>query len=485
MIEPATSVRVDLGASCRSLVTDVDGTLTCSDLLMESVFGLIMANPDVALPIPLWLLRGRPRLKAEVASRTLLDPGHVPLNEDLIAHLKAEKASGRKIYLATASDERLARALADHLGLFDGVFASNGTTNLKGRHKAALLVEKFGDRGFDYAGDSRADLAVWKHARHAIAVNASPGTIRALRKIHPDATIIAPRETRLRDYLRAIRVHQWAKNALLFLPMLTAHAITAANVGTLILAFLAFSLVASSVYLTNDLLDLSADRDHATKRNRPLASGKVPLIHGAAMIPVLLLGGLALAAAVSPLFLGIVAFYFAITLSYSLFLKRQPVVDVLTLAGLYTMRVIAGGAALMLPLSAWLLAFSMFLFLCLALVKRHTELKARLDAGKADPKGRGYRLDDIPVLGALAGAAGYAAVVVLALYVNSPAVTELYARPVGLWLVCVLLLFWVSRILLISHRGDMHDDPVVFALKDRTSLATVALAALFAVGSTL
>jgi len=467
------------------LVTDLDGTLIRSDLLVESLFRLLATRPRDVFRLPFWLVRGRSRLKAEIASRATVDSHQLPLVDEFIDHLRAEKARGRRIYLASASDGRLVETFAADLDLFDGTFGSAGNTNLKGRNKAALLCERFGERGFDYAGDERADLAVWKCARKAIAVNCAGATVKQLRNQHADALIIAPRQTGSKDYLRAIRVHQWAKNALLFLPMLTAHAITTANVGTLILAFLAFSLVASSVYLTNDLLDLPADRDHATKRNRPLASGKVPLLHGAALIPVLLVGGLALAAAVSPLFLGVVAFYFAITLSYSLFLKRQPVVDVLTLAGLYTLRVIAGGAALMLPLSAWLLAFSMFLFLCLALVKRHTELKARLDAGKADPKGRGYRLEDIPVLGALAGAAGYAAVVVLALYVNSPAVTELYARPAGLWLVCVLLLFWVSRILLITHRGDMHDDPVVFALKDRTSLATVALAAFFAVGSTL
>jgi 4-hydroxybenzoate polyprenyltransferase/phosphoglycolate phosphatase-like HAD superfamily hydrolase len=467
------------------LVIDLDGTLIRSDLLVESLFGILAAEPATAWRLPFWLVRGRAALKARIADRTVMDPRLLPVVKEVVELVRAEKALGRRVYIASASDRRLVQVLADHLGLFDGVFGSDGTVNLQGARKAELLCREFGEAAFDYVGDARADLPVWRCARRAIAVNCSPRTLRALRRLKPDATCLVPRKVRLRDYVRALRVHQWAKNALLFLPMLTAHAITLVNLGFLGLAFLAFSLVASSVYLTNDLVDLPADRDHATKRKRPLASGDVPILHGALMAPFLLVAGATLAAAVSPLFFWIVVFYFAVTLSYSLVLKRQPVIDVLTLAGLYTLRVIAGAAALMLSLSAWLLTFSMFLFLCLALVKRHTELKARLDTGKGDPRGRGYLLADIPVLGALAGAAGYSAVVVLALYVNSPAVMALYARPAGLWLICVLLLFWISRILLLTHRGAMHDDPVVFALKDPTSLATAALVAAIAVGSAL
>lgn len=474
-----------VGSGQYPLVVDLDGTLIRSDLLVESLIGMLAADPATALRLPFWLARGRSTLKAQIAGRAVVEPRSLPLVEEFVDFIRTEKARGRRVYMASASDERLARSLADSLGLFDGVFGSDGVVNLRGKHKAALLCREFGQGAFDYAGDSRADLPVWGCARLAIAVNCSSGTLRALRRIKPDAICLAPRKVHLLDYVRALRMHQWAKNALLFLPMLTAHAISMANLGVLCLAFLAFSLVASSVYLTNDLIDLPADRDHATKRRRPFASGTVPILHGVLMAPFLLSAGAAVAMAVAPLLLWILLFYFAVTLSYSLALKRQPVIDVLALAGLYTLRVIAGAAALKLPLSAWLLAFSMFLFLCLAFVKRYTELKARLDAGESNPRGRGYYLMDIPILGTLAGAAGYAAVVVLALYVNSPAVVDLYARPGGLWLVCVLLLFWISRILLLAHRGEVHEDPVVFALTDRTSLITVALVAAVAVGSAL
>lgn len=467
------------------LVVDLDGTLIRSDLLLESIISMLAADPMSAWRLPFWLIRGRSALKARIADRAVVDPTLLPLIQEVVDFVRAEKARGRRAYVASASDRRLVQEVADHLGLFDGVFGSDGTVNLRGARKAELLCREFGEAAFDYVGDSRADLPVWKRARRAIAVNCSPGTLRELKKCKPDLICLTPRKVHVRDYVRALRVHQWAKNALLFLPMLTAHAITGANLVVLCLAFLAFSTVASSVYLTNDMVDLAADRDHATKRKRPFASGAVPILHGMFMAPLLLMAGVAIAAAVSPVFVGILALYFAVTLSYSLNLKRQPVIDVLTLAGLYTLRVIAGAAALKLPASAWLLTFSMFLFLCLALVKRHTELRARLDAGNGDPRGRGYILADIPVLSSLAGAAGYTSVVVLALYVNSPTVMELYARPAGLWLVCVLLLFWISRILLLTHRGLMHDDPLVFALKDRTSLATAALAAALALGSAL
>jgi 4-hydroxybenzoate polyprenyltransferase len=415
----------------------------------------------------------------------MVEPRTLPYVDELVEFIRAEKTRGRRTYIASASDRRFVQAVANHLGLFDGVYGSDATVNLGGARKAELLCREFGKAAFDYAGDARADFAVWGCARHAIAVNCTPRTLRALKRLKSDVTCLAPQKLRVLDYVRALRVHQWTKNALLFLPMLTAHAITAANLGVLCLSFLAFSLVASSVYLTNDLFDLPADRDHATKCRRPFASGTVPVLHGVIMAPFFLLAGAGIATAVSPLFFWIAIIYFALTLFYSFVLKRRPVIDVLTLAGLYTLRLIAGAAALTLPLSSWLLAFSMFLFLCLALVKRYTELKGRVDAGKSDPQGRGYRLTDIPVLGTLSGAAGYAAVVVLTLYINSSTVIVLYTRPGGLWLVCALLLYWISRILLLAHRGDMHDDPVVFALKDRTSLIIVTLVAVVAVGSAL
>lgn len=286
-------------------------------------------------------------------------------------------------------------------------------------------------------------------------------------------------------YIQTLRPHQWVKNALLFVPMLTAHAFNGSGAAWLCVAVAAFSLTASASYLANDLIDLKADRRHRTKRFRPLARGAVPVTHAQVMMPLLLAAGVGLAGAVSPAFLLCVGLYVAATAAYSLMLKRLPIVDVLTLAGLYTLRVVAGGVALEIPVSAWLLAFCLFLFLYLALIKRLTELRTQRDGADPAEFGRGYRADDLPLLWMLGVASGFASVLVLALYVNSPIVTVLYHHPEGLWAVCVLLLYWISRTLLITHRGEMRDDPVLFVLEDRVSLAVLGAIVLVSGGCAL
>ena len=283
---------------------------------------------------------------------------------------------------------------------------------------------------------------------------------------------------RCTDYFRLLRVHHWAKNSLLFVPMIAAHAWLPANFEVLLLAFASFSLTASAAYIVNDLRDLPSDRLHPTKHRRPLASGEISRSHGFHMVPFLLVGGLAFAALVSPRFLFFVCLYFGIALCYTFYLKRRSFVDVVTLAGLYTIRVLAGAAALAIPVSAWLLGFSICLFLSLALVKRHAELREMLELGKCAIAGRQYRSGDLPLLQILSCVAGYAAVIVLALYIGSPTVVGLYSRPAMLWLVCALFLFWISRIFVVTHRGNMHGDPLVFSLTDRPSLITGAVSGL-------
>lgn len=458
------------------LVVDLDDTLIRTDLLHEALIRLCALRPGAAAAALVRLRRGKAAFKAAVAMRVPLTPDRLPYNETVLDFIRAEQARGRPVYLATGSDRAFAQAVADHLGLFAGVLASDGRINLTGTRKAEDLCARFGPGGFDYIGDSHVDIPVWRRARRALLVARNARVESRLRAQVPDLTVLDRRPGGWRDYGRALRPHQWAKNSLLFLPLIAAHAFDPVNLALIALAVLAFSLVASSVYVLNDLIDLDNDRDHLRKRLRPLASGNMPVRHGAALAPLLLLGGVAAASLVSPAFLGIVLVYFLLTCAYSLYLKQLVIVDVLALAGLYTIRVMAGAVALTLPLSPWILAFCLFLFMSLALVKRYTELRSRFDAGKPAPLGRGYLLDDMPLLIALAGAAGYAAVVVLALYVNSEAVTVLYRRPEGLWSICVLLLYWISRALLIAHRGRMHDDPIVFALKDRVSLLILMLA---------
>ena len=459
----------------RPLVVDLDGTLIKSDLLVESLSALLSTAPLRGLGVLAALAEGRAALKARVAKAVTLDLDSLPVNPELMAYLRAERARGRRIYLATAAHESQAHAMAARIGLFDGVFASDARTNLKGTAKANALCAAFGRGGFDYAGDTAADLAVWQAAGAVIVVNAAPAVQRDVIARFPEALVLDRRTPRGRDFLKAVRVHQWLKNLLIFIPAFTAHRFDPATGLLCLAAMLSFSLGASSVYLLNDLLDLRSDRAHPTKRRRPFAAGRIDLTTGA-----LLCAGTAVAAALVALllpwrFLLVLAIYYALSTAYSMFLKRQPIVDVLTLACLYGVRLFAGGVAVAVTLSPWLLMFSTFFFLCLALVKRCTELIERQARDSGDPPGRSYRLADLPMLQTMATTAGYVSVLVFILYVNSPAVAALYGSPETLWLIPLILLFWISRVLLVMQRGDMHDDPVLFAARDTTSLVCAGL----------
>ena len=388
---------------------------------------------------------------------------------------RLQQAEGRTRVLCTASDAHYAHAIAAHLGVFDRVLASDGDTNLAGERKAAALREAFGERGFDYAGNAEVDLPVWRQARKAWVVNAPDAlAARAGRECEVELHLPAERPG-WRDWLRAIRLHQWLKNLLVFLPLLAAHKfLDAEAVVAAVQAFLAFGLCASGVYVLNDLLDLPADRLHPRKRLRPFASGRLPVMRGLLAAPLLALAGFALAAAVGDRFLLALGTYYLFTLAYSMRLKRIVMVDVVVLAGLYTLRIIGGTFAIGSALSFWLLAFSMFLFLSLAMLKRHTELAAMLASGRSSASGRGYEVDDLPLVQSLGSASGYLAVLVVALYINSPESVALYSHPRFLWLVCPLLLYWISHMWIVAHRGRMDDDPVVFAVTDRVSLLVVA-----------
>lgn len=471
------------GSSEPPLVVDLDGTLIRTDSLHEGCVQLLAMQPLQIFRLPGWLAGGKARLKAALADAVAIDVAQLPINETVLAFLRSEKARGRRIVLASAAHRRVVQAIADHLGVFDAVLATDSETNLAGAMKAEKLVAQFGAGGFDYIGNSHADINAWRLARQGFVVRPSAGLHRRLRAQCPNVSVIDDEKASVLDYLRALRPHQWAKNALLFLPMLAAHAIALENVLRLLPAFVAFCLVASAVYLLNDLVDLSNDRDHHNKRKRPIASGAMPILHAMLLCPLLLVLGLVCATSVSTALLLLILGYFALTIVYSLYLKRLAIIDVMTLAGLYTLRVSAGGIVLGLPLSPWMLAFCLFLFFSLALTKRYAELDARARRSKAATTGRGYLLDDMPLIEIFAGASGYAAVVVLALYINTPVVSMLYPHPEGLWMICLLLLYWISRMLLLTHRGQMHDDPVVFALKDRTSLLVGLLCVVIAVAS--
>ncbi len=462
----------------RVLCVDLDGTLLRSDILVEAAFELIRRNVFYLLLMPFWLLHGKARLKSEIADRVEIDPRTLPYHEGFLAHLRAEKAAGRTLVLATAAHEKFAARIARHLNLFDTVVATNGNNNLSGQRKLDRLLQEYGEGNFDYAGNAHTDLPVWREAGEAIVVNPEPGVARAAEAIANITHTFDDRPDGITQYVKALRLHQWLKNTLVFVPLLLAHKL--GDLQLLVqagIAFLAFGLCASSVYVLNDLFDLQADRRHPTKKLRPFAAGRIPIIHGVIAIPLLLSGAMALTVFLPWQFTMVLGAYYLATLAYSLYLKRAVLVDVLTLAGLFTSRVIAGGAAVAVPVSFWLLAFSMFIFLSLALVKRYVELTMLAGAARGQPEGRGYRAVDLETLAHFGVASGYMAVLVLALYVDSAAVTLLYGQPQVIWFLCPIVLFLVSRIWLLARRDELHDDPIVFAIKDRRSQIAVAFGA--------
>lgn len=458
-----------LKKSCEILVVDLDGTLLRSDMLFESFwssFGRDWRSPFLSVAA---LTGGRASLKRHLSLTSTIEAATLPYNPKVIAYVQEWRASGGRTALVTASDRDFAESIASHLGIFDEVHGSDGKQNLKGERKAQFLEERFGSKAFAYMGDSKADLPVWKRAAEAITVNAPAALRQEAERVCDNVEHLVTDAKSVKPYIKALRPHQWLKNALVFLPMLAAHQLDSQTFLLSLLAFICFSLVASSVYVLNDLLDLAADRAHPRKKNRPFASGSIPIAHGTWMAAgLLLLGGL-LAVSISPSYLLAIVAYYLLTTAYSLRLKRLIVIDICVLAGLYTARTVAGGVATGIPLSVWLLAFSVFFFLSLAAVKRQAELIDSAERGNFKASGRGYEVDDLPIISMIAISAGYVSVLVITLYFNSPAVVELYAHPEALWGVCAVLLYWITRTVMVTHRGHMHDDPVVYAAKDRIS----------------
>jgi len=457
------------------LIVDLDGTLIRTDLLVESGLEYLGRRPAGAPGVLVWLLRGKAYLKQRLAEHARVDIAALPYDRLVLDYVAAARQAGRKVYLASAADARLVEQVAQHLGCFDGWFASNGVTNLSRENKAALLADRFGERSFDYIGNEAADLPVWRRARLAILANAADGISRKLKAEAIQHEIILSGREKLGDWIRLLRPHQWIKNVLVFVPVLTAHLFTAAALLQALIAFAAFSICASGVYILNDLVDIQADRQHPTKRLRPFASGAVPVLQGGMLAPALIVLSFAIASLLSGAFVLTLGLYFVITTAYSMFLKRKLLLDAITLASLYTLRVIGGADAIDVFLSEWLLAFSMFLFFALALIKRHSELALRFDAGLPDPLNRDYRVEDLTVVAALAAASGFNAVIVISLYISSGAIQRLYHHPQYLWLACPLFFYWIARLLVLSNRRVLHDDPVIFAVRDPASIVIAGL----------
>jgi 4-hydroxybenzoate polyprenyltransferase/phosphoglycolate phosphatase-like HAD superfamily hydrolase len=464
------------------LFVDLDGSLVASNMLVESFLRAVRHDPKVIFKALLWLTEGRIAFKSRVADYPLPDVAAVPFREEVVAALKELKHDGCRLVLATASHRRVAEAIAAETGLFDDVLATDETCNLKGRNKLAAIQQYCREHGFDefaYLGDSWADVPIWERAAKALVVAPSRGLRNRLSKTDRPVEVVVERRTTWKPLLKALRPHQWMKNILVFLPLVLAHDLADAWKWVYaLIAFVAFSACASAVYLVNDLVDLEADRRHPTKRKRPFASGRVPVEFGFIAPPVLLAVGLGLSLFTADArFSVMLLFYLVCGGLYCLWLKRMALVDVFLLSGLYMLRVQAGGTASAVPVSEWLLIFSLFFFLSLAFAKRFVELDRHELAADTHDTGRGYRKVDVASLSSMGSASGYIAVLVLALYINSPQVLLLYKHPKILCILCPILLFWMSRLWMLARRNELHDDPVVFALKDRMSQLLGALSA--------
>jgi 4-hydroxybenzoate polyprenyltransferase/phosphoserine phosphatase len=463
----------------RPLCVDLDGTLVKSDTLVDSLLVLTRTRPLRALALPGRLFQGKAAFKAYVTDQVQLDVTHLPYNRKLLQFLSEERRRGRDLYLATGADERLAQRVADHLGIFRGVLGSDGATNLTGDRKLDSLRSRLGSCEFDYVGNDTPDLPLLARAAAPLVANPSLRLRRKLRArgILPARTF-EERNRPLDSMVKALRPHQWAKNLLIFLPLLLAHVVILPRLMSALLAFFCFSLTASATYIVNDLLDIEADRHHPQKRLRPFASGDLPAVTGLCLVAVFLALAFAGARLLPLEFLGWLLLYLATTLAYSMVLKRIALVDVLVLSGLYTLRLLAGSAATYSHISPWLAGFSVFLFFSLAIVKRFAELENLRSSGAPPRNGRGYLVADLEQLRSFGTSSAFAAVMVFAIYISSREVMALYRRPEVLWLIMPFMILWLCRVWLLASRGNLNEDPLVFALTDKMSLLIgVAVAA--------
>lgn len=469
------------------LVLDFDGTLLRTDLLLEAALDYVKRRPIGIFMLLLWALRGVAHLKHQLASRTELAVSLLPINDELVTYARLAAEGGREVIAATAANRVIAEKVRARFGFVSEVLASCDRVNLKGPLKAEALTQRFPD-GYAYAGDAGSDLAVWRHARFGVFAGRDPALLDRLCRVTALEAAFIPPRAQLKDWLRAMRLHQWAKNGLLFIPLLLAgQLLDPSKVFACIAAFVAMGLVASATYILNDLLDLEADRQHWSKRKRPFAAGVIGIPQAIAASTLLLTLGFGLAAvAAGPAVLGLLGLYCAVTLGYSLHLKRTPILDVTVLAALFTLRLVLGAAAVEVRISAWLLVFSMFLFLSLALAKRSTEIERKFAADALENgnkargyvatdvagSGRGYIAADAPIIAGFGVSSALAAVQVMVLYLINDAFSDtLYGFPQLLWVAPVVIGLWLGRVWLLCGRGILNDDPVVFAVSDKVSLA--------------
>jgi len=471
-----------------TLFVDLDGTLVATDTLFESVVIFLKNNPFRIICLLMWYLKGKAYLKKQLSQSTMPNVAILPYNKEVLHYICKAKSQGQQIVLATAAHNKIANAVSSHLAIFDGVIATNQNLNLKGKRKLDAILNYVAERPFDYIGDSISDISIWQVARKAIIVNRTSKLFKRLGKTTNVKTItLGKSSSKIRSWVKALRIHQWSKNILLFLPMIMAHRFFNLDLLlTNVLAFISFSLIASAGYIFNDILDIEADRQHPIKNQRPFAAGMLSVKNGSFAFLFLILCGFTIAlSTASILFSFILLLYLFITTTYSLFLKHKTIIDVITLSILYNIRIIAGGAAITVPISSWLLVFAMFFFISLAFMKRYTDL-IPLDNIEHNVVGRGYIKKDIALIGSAGLSSGYISLLVLTLYIYSDHVKELYKQPFLLWLVIPIILYFISRIWLKTTRGEMTNDPIIYIIKDRISyIILVIIISIFILAKTM
>jgi 4-hydroxybenzoate polyprenyltransferase len=468
---------IDIRPKKVPICVDLDGTLVFTNMLAETALSAIRKNIFNLFLIPFWVLKGRAFAKKKLAESSLLDPSLLPYNKDLIVFLNKERENGRKLFLATASDKQVAISIADHLNIFDGIIASDGNNNLKGKVKSLELLKLFGEKAFIYAGNDISDLHVWENAQSAITVNTSQAVSKAVREFVPVIHEFSNRKNILKELFRALRTYQWIKNILVFVPLIvTEKPINFEEFISTCLIFISFCLSASGLYLINDIMDLETDRRHPFKRRRPFASGLLPLEY-VIISPIMITAALYISRSVSIECLMMVSLYILVSVLYSVFFKTKPLIDLFCLAGLYTLRIIAGGFSSGAHVSIWLLNFSGFFFLALALLKRYTEYFNKSDNTDEKHSRRAYNNSDREMLQMMGIGSSLIAAVVLGLYISSSQATSTYKHPEYLWGIIPVIVFWHFRLWFAAGRNYMHHDPIIYSLKDWVSYICFALIA--------
>ncbi|MGB9701961.1 MAG: UbiA family prenyltransferase [Candidatus Kapaibacteriota bacterium] len=450
------------------LVVDLDGTLISTDVLMEQLFILLKRKPYFILHILVWFFQGYAKLKYEITKRVELSPEILPYKEEVINWVKTQKEAGRKIVLATAAQIENAEIIGNYIGIFDEIIATTPNYNLRGNNKRLILNQKFGEKNYDYIGDAYIDLNVWKSARKAILVEPTKDLISRTKQITNVEKVFEPKDSKISIFLKSIRVNQWLKNFLIFVPVILAHHFDLITLLQLLISFILFSFVSSAVYLLNDLYDLEADRKHPIKKNRPLASGQMHLSTGLYYSIGFLLVSLTLSYFFLTIsFFYILLLYFIANLFYSLYFKYQPIFDIILLSFLYTIRLFAGGFIANVIISEWLISFSLFFFTSLAILKRYAEIKIYENTKISTPNVRGYNLKDTQFLFTSGIASSITSSLIFILYIQSEKVTKLYTHPQYLIVIAIILILFLLRTWFNVGKDLKTDNPIEMVLSDK------------------